>query len=398
MSHTGPLVSVIIPTYNNGQYIQTAVDSVLAQTVSDYEILVIDDGSTDDTRLRLEEYAGKIEYRYQSNQERSAARNHGIRLARGRYIAFLDSDDWWLPHKLERQIAHAEAHPDLGLVYSWVNVVGETGEKLRVSGTGRPSSEAAGADLFRWLLLGNSVPTLSVMVRRESLEAVGGFDESLTYIEDWDLWIRIASKYPVGHIAEPLACHRVYHLYLPAVFARHHLQERQLYVIEQAIGARPDIEAEARAQALLRARWRSALIDFGVRDIPAAHGWIKQFLGQMPDLSREAGELEADIVSFAFSLYDDFTPEAEATAFVEFVMENLPPELAFLKGRGRQMLGILLGSYAFQARARGDGPAARAMMRRALAMNPCSFFNIGVLTTCLTGTWLDKVRRSPGTR
>ena len=389
-----PRVSVVIPTYNNSQTIGEAVESVLAQTYSNTEIIVIDDGSTDDTRLGLEKYAGKIDYRYQPNQERSVARNHGIRLARGRYIAFLDADDWWLPDKLGRQIAHAEAHPDLGLIYSWVNVVDETGTQLRVLGAERPSSEATGADLFEWFLLGNSAPTPSVVVRRECLDRVGLFDETITYIEDWDLWMRIASKYPVGHVAEPLACYSVHHSYLPAVFARHQLQEKRLVVIEKAFAARPEIGVDLRKHALLRACWYSALIAFGVRDVSAAHGWIEQALRQMPVLSGRACELEADLVAFAFSLYDDFTPEAEAIAFVEFVLKNLPPELAFLSRRSRLILGVLLGGYAFQARAQGDGARARALMRRALAMNPRSAFNIGALTTCLTGTWLDRTRRS----
>ncbi len=259
-------------------------------------------------------------------------------------------------------------------------------------GAERSASEATGADLFEWFLLGNSVPTLSVIVRRECLDSVGGFDESITYIEDWDLWMRIASRYPVGHVPESLAYYRVTHAYLPAVFARHHLQSKRLYVLEKAFAARPDIGAELQMHARLKARWYNTLIDFGVRDVVAAQGWIKEFLGLTPDLSGKAGELETDLVAFAFSLYHDCTPEAEAAAFIEFVLANLPAELAFLKRRGRRALGALLGGYAFQARARGDGRRAKALMRRALAMNPRSALNIGALTTCLTGTWLDKVK------
>jgi glycosyltransferase involved in cell wall biosynthesis len=390
MIESQPRVSVIIPTYNSGHTICVAVESVLAQTYQDVETIVIDDGSTDDTRLQLERYAGKIEYHYQCNQERSVARNHGIRLARGRYIAFLDADDWWLPDKLERQIAHVEKHPDLGMVYSWVNVVNEAGEELRILGNERPSSEATGVKLIEWFLLGNSIPTLSVVVRRECLDKVGSFDVSITYIEDWDLWMRIASKYPVGFVAKPLACYQVRHSYLPAVFARHQLQDKRLYVIEKALTARPDIKAEIREYARLRAYWYSALIDFGVKDIAAAQSRIEQIRFEISDFVNKTSQLEADLVAFAFSLYDDFTPEAEAIAFIEFVLANLPPELAILTSRGRQMKSILLGGYAFQARAQGHNSRARAFMKRAVALNPAFILNIGVLTTCLAGTWADK--------
>lgn len=391
-----PLVSVIIPTYNSAPTICRAIDSVLAQTFDDVEIVVIDDGSTDDTVQRLRQYEGKIAYHYQPNQERSVARNRGIQCSRGAYVAFLDADDHWLPNKLELQVSLLRACPEIGLVYSWVHIVDQAGEIVGRLGHERPSTESAGADLFRWLLLGYSVPTLSVVVRRDCFDSVGVFDESITYCEDWDLWLRIAGKYPFGHVAQPLACYRVQHSYLPAVFARHRLQSKRPYVIEKALAARPDIGVDLRIRARQRVCWYSALIDFGVRDIAAAQGWIEQMLHLGPDLAARGGELEDYLVAFAMSLYDDFTPEAEALTFVEFVLDNLPPELAFLGKRGRQISGILLGACAFRARARGDNARARAAMRRAVTRNPVSVLNLGVLTTCLSGTWIDRVRRSLG--
>lgn len=383
-------VSVIIPVFNGEASIARAIQSALAQDYSELEVLAIDDGSTDRTAEVVRGFGDRVVYCHQHNQERSVARNTGLALAQGEFIAFLDADDWWLPHKLARQIAHAEAHPDLGLIYSWVHVANEAGTHLRLLGDERPASEAAGADLFEWFLLGNSVPTLSVVVRRECLDEVGIFDEAITYIEDWDLWMRIASRYPVGHVAEPLACYSVRHAYLPAAFARHQLQIKRLYVIEKTLAARPNVGTEVKTRAYLRAHWYSALIDFGIKDVHAAHGWIAQALRRTPDLSARVEELESELVSFAFHLYDDFTPETESSAFVAFVLENLPPELAFLSKRSRRTLSALLSGYAFQARAYGDGPRAKALMRRALAMNPRAAFNIGALTTCLTGTWFDE--------
>ncbi len=114
-----PRVSVIIPAYNASATVCTAVDSALGQTFTNHEVIVVDDGSTDATRSRLDGYGSRIRYVYQQNQERSAARNNGIRHARGDLLAFLDADDYWAPHKLEKQVTLLDAHPDLGLVFSW---------------------------------------------------------------------------------------------------------------------------------------------------------------------------------------------------------------------------------------------------------------------------------------
>jgi len=391
-----PLVSVIIPVFNGEAFIARAIESILAQTYTAFEVVVIDDGSTDGTSDIVQSYGASVVYAHQSNLERSVARNAGLKLATGQFIAFLDADDWWFVEKLERQVAYAEKHPDLGLIYSWVNVVDDAGQQLRVLGNERPLLEAEGSDLFEWFLLGHSVPTPSVMIRKECLDAVGGFDESITYIEDWDLWMRIANRYSVGYVAEPLACYQVRHSYLPAVFARHQLQEKRLYVLEKALGARPGIKAEVRRHALQKANWYSALIDFGIQDIAAAKSRIEQIDMESPDLGGKPSQMEGDLVAFAFSLYDDFTPEAEAIAFIEFVLANLPSKVAFLKNRGRQMKSTLLGGYAFQARARGHNSQAGAIMRRAVALNLTSIFNIGVLTTCLKGIWGDNEERSFG--
>ena len=125
-----PIASVIIPAYNAGLTICQAVDSALQQTFGAAEVIVIDDGSTDDTRQRLLPYGDSITYLYQHNQERSAARNNGIRHAKGKYLAFLDADDYWAVDKLTKQVALLEQHADLGFVFSWAAAFDSTGRKL----------------------------------------------------------------------------------------------------------------------------------------------------------------------------------------------------------------------------------------------------------------------------
>ena len=124
-----PRVSVIIPTYNRAGYLCESIESVLTQTYTDYEIIVVDDGSTDDTEevLQLWIADGTIHYVWQENRGESAARNHGIELAIGEYIAFLDSDDLFMPTKLEEQVAYLDNHPEVGMAHSCYSKFGEAG-------------------------------------------------------------------------------------------------------------------------------------------------------------------------------------------------------------------------------------------------------------------------------
>lgn len=198
-----PKVSVIIPTYNRANYICEAIDSVIAQTCKDYEIIVVDDGSTDNTKDAIKKYDGKIRYIYQKNRGVAAARNAGIRQAVGRYIAFCDSDDIWLPLKLEKQLILFEENLMVGFVYCFMLVESKGALSKRIL----PSKPAQNfSDL---LIYGAAIPLSSVVIRKEWLLEVGFFDESMKYVEDYDLWLRILLKYKeVKYIQEPLAIWR----------------------------------------------------------------------------------------------------------------------------------------------------------------------------------------------
>ncbi len=202
-----PKVSVIIPTYNRANILGQAIKSVLAQTYSDYELIVIDDGSTDDTRKIIEAFSGKVLYLWQSNKGVSSARNHGIRMSRGDYIAFLDSDDSWSHDKLDLQVKYLDSHPGVGLVFADAVLEHENGGEFQkrsdlVYRGGSPS--------LKHLLLANPIPCLTVMVRRQCLDEVGLFDESLTIGEDYDLWLRVSKRCHIGHIGKVLAHYRVH--------------------------------------------------------------------------------------------------------------------------------------------------------------------------------------------
>ncbi len=196
-------VSAIIPTYNRCELVQRAIDSVLVQTCPVDEIIVIDDGSTDGTGEALHaRYGDRIRYLWQTNAGVSAARNAGMTIATGRYFALLDSDDYWRPEKTARQQAWLDAHPDFGMVLCDV---------VRVDAACRPYDvfhrrEVLREDgwALRWLLLNPSLVPASTMFRREVFETCGGFDPALRTAEDLDFHLRIARRWQIGVIEEPL--------------------------------------------------------------------------------------------------------------------------------------------------------------------------------------------------
>jgi glycosyltransferase involved in cell wall biosynthesis len=189
-------VSVVIPTFNRGWCLGEAVDSVLGQRWSDYELIVVDDGSTDETTELLASYGRRIRVLRQANRGVSAARNLGIRASAGRLVAFLDSDDLWLPQKLAAQVAYFEEHPDALICQTeelWVR------KGVRVN-PGLRHRKAAGMIFERSLELCLVSPS-AAMVRRELFDQVGLFDERLPACEDYDLWLRISCRYPI-HLIE----------------------------------------------------------------------------------------------------------------------------------------------------------------------------------------------------
>ncbi len=197
-------VSVIVPTYNTIAYLPAAIESILKQTFEEFEILLVNDGSTDHTAQWAKTLTDpRIRYIEQNNQGLSAARNTGLALAQGRYIALLDADDLWESTKLEKQVALLDANPDIGMVHSWVWFMDGQGRS-----TGRIwKTQAEGMALSR-LLHRNDVAVLSVLVRRECFDKVGGFDPTLRSLEDWDLWLRLVVEHSIAVIKEPLAYYR----------------------------------------------------------------------------------------------------------------------------------------------------------------------------------------------
>jgi len=193
-----PKISVIIPTYNRLELLKRSIDSIFNQTYKDFELIVVDDGSTDKTKeFCLND--NRIIYLHQENQGVSAARNSGIKISKGEWITFLDSDDEWLPNKLEKQMEYAKNNPNIKIIHSneiWIRNGVRVNEKFK--------HKKMGGWIYK-----NSLPLCLispsvVIIKKELLDEVGVFDTSFTYAEDYDLWLRITPYYEIGFIEDSL--------------------------------------------------------------------------------------------------------------------------------------------------------------------------------------------------
>ncbi len=198
MNLQGPNISVIIPSFNRAETLTRAIQSVLGQTYQNFELLIIDDGSSDDTRHVVEKYPQLI-YHYQDNQGVSCARNIGCHMAKGEWIAFLDSDDEWLPTKLEQQCRFILEHPKISCVHGeeiWIR----NGKRVNP----KKKHQKGGGDQFISSLELCLISPSTVMLRKDVLFSLGLFREDFTVCEDYDLWLKLTSRYEVGFISEPL--------------------------------------------------------------------------------------------------------------------------------------------------------------------------------------------------
>ena len=252
-----PTVSVIITTFNRRDFVGEAIESVLSQKFYDYEIIVVDDGSTDGTCDALKKY-NNINYCYQENQGISRARNQGIKLARGEFISFLDSDDLWLPKKLSIQMAVMEKDPERNVTYTdeiWIR----KGKRVNPK---KKHQKYSGWIFGRCLPLCIISPS-SVMLRRQVFDEVGCFDENLPVCEDYDLWLRISAHFPVLFIDEKLIVKRGGH----ADQLSHRFWGNDCFRVEAlkkiiSDGGLNDSQKEAAIQELIK---KSAILENGFR-------------------------------------------------------------------------------------------------------------------------------------
>lgn len=197
-------VSVIIPAYNAEKFIKESIDSVLSQTFNNFEIIVIDDGSSDNTFNIANSYGANVKVYMQNNAGAGAARNYGAKLAKGAWLAFLDADDLWAPEKLELQMSISNNY-----FWSYTDsyFIGSSHNGSLKSSDVSPHMSGK---VVPTLIVNNFIGTSTVMIRKDIFLSVGGFDQSLRALQDWDLWLKIAAKYELGYISAPQVKYRVH--------------------------------------------------------------------------------------------------------------------------------------------------------------------------------------------
>jgi glycosyltransferase involved in cell wall biosynthesis len=287
-----PAISVVIATFNYGRFLAGAVESALAQSFRDLEVIVVDDGSTDDTGPVITPYLNDARIRYERTDHvgQAAAKNSGVRLARGRFIAFLDADDLWLPSKLEEQIAMFRANPALGVVYSRRSLMDEAGRPLEFEQPALHRGRVLDA-MFR----NNFVCFSSAVVDRRVFERVGLFDEALPLAIDYAIWLRVATSFTFDYVDEPLVRYRTGHASLSQrseerLRVAFDIMRRFLSVKEYRSQIDPDVVREATAETCYhialasRGRSRLAALPWYVRCLALSprYGLAWQGLASLP--------------------------------------------------------------------------------------------------------------------
>lgn len=208
-----PRVSVCIPTFNRSQYLRLTMDSVLHQTFGDFELVVVDNASTDDTGDAVKQFSdGRLRY-YRNAQTVGMVANWNrcLEYAQGECVAILHDDDLWLERFLERVVSVMDGYKAVGLVCSAAVLIDADGKPKSVHRPWRTDGILSGRMAFKELLSGNKILCPSVLIRRECFDKLGGFDETVQYSADWEMWLRVSLFYDIGYVGEPLVRYRIGH-------------------------------------------------------------------------------------------------------------------------------------------------------------------------------------------
>lgn len=368
-------VSVIIPAYNQGHYLGEALQSVLAQTYPHFEALVVDDGSTDNTAEVARSFTDpRIQVIYQENRGLSGARNTGIRHARGAYFTYLDSDDLFLPEKLEQLVAELEAHPELGLVAGQSVPIDEGGRRI-----GKIFSTPLAADPAQ-LLLGNPLHVGSVLVRREWQTKAGFFDESLRSYEDWDLWLRMLRLgCPMGWVDQPVSLYRFHRAQMTRIGAQ--MTSATFAVLDKAFADpnTPESWRALRDSAYSSAHLRAMAQCYHAQAFEQAKHHLSEAARLDPCLVENNGQL----LAARLTALADSPKNPDPPAFLEVIYNHLPDELTMLRAQRKPALAKFAVEMGFESYAQGDRALARSAMLRAIRHQPTWLVNRGVLSILL---------------
>jgi glycosyltransferase involved in cell wall biosynthesis len=364
LNSTLPLVSVIIPTHNRSRLLRLAVESVLAQTYPHVEVIVVDDGSTDDTAEVMAQYAGRVTHIRQANQGVAAARNRGIRAASGEYLTCLDDDDLLLPTKIERQVRVLVSQPEVSLVHCrfyFANGDGDNLYKAKLLPEGKILKELIGNN-FIW----SGAP----LIRRHCFDQVGLFDEEISSVTaDWDMWLRIArAGYRFACVQETLGVYRVHQHSMMSDVAK--LEHGVFAVLERAF-SNSNVPAEAVAE---KGRIYG---DF--------RAWIScryYAASQWDDAQRNLSEalaLHLQLRTDPTTLVELFASDAlsprvaDPFGFIADVLDHLPPCADGLRQYRSQLLSRIYTELALRNYGAGQISRAQSQVAEAIALDPAGF-------------------------
>lgn len=368
-----PLISVIIPTYNQAKYLEAAIRSVLGQTFQDFEILVVDDGSTDCTSQVVHGVSDfRIQYIRQENQGLSAARNTGIAASTGRYLAFLDSDDIFLPTKLEHQLRFLESHPGCDLVAGGFIYIDERGDTIRENHLWK---KIPSLDYDTWLY---RVPYVihSILIRREWVVKVAGFDVSFRQLEDWDFGLRLLyAGCHMSWIEELVCCYRLHQ----ANMTRSGISPGQGFipVLNKFFNLAdlPNSVLDKKNSAYAYAHLRSARLQFAANCWEEGGFELEQSAKIEPGfLDNQAQFLQDQLVSWSIEELS-----IDSDRYMDAVYEHLPVTLQILRQNKPKAIADVNIRMLFLANEKADNRVIRSSFWKILLNDPARLLNRGIL-------------------
>lgn len=380
-------ISVIIPAYNQGHYLGEAIQSVLDQTYPDFEVIVVDDGSTDKTAQVACSFSDpRVRYIHQENRGLSAARNTGILRSSGKYLTFLDSDDLFVADKLETLLNAMQRDPELGFVAGQAVLIDENALPLgKVFDTPLPENPAH-------LLLWNPLHVCSVLLRRDWQQKVGLFDESLQAYEDWDMWLRLArAGCRMGWVPHPVSLYRFHTRQMTRDKER---MTAATFAVLKKVYSDPDLPQEwldLKDKAYSNAYLRAAIQAFRTGETQEGADALAEAVRLDPSLLDNDGEMMAKRL---LGLSD--SPKVkDRLPFLELVYNHLPESLSALKAQRRERLSQAAVELAFRSYQAEDYTRARHFMLRAVQYRPAWLANRGVVSVLLKSTLRAGLKKIP---
>lgn len=385
-----PKVSVVLPTYNSGEWLVEAIESVIAQTWRHLEIIVVDDGSIDETQDLIAPYLDQIQYVRQENKGRSAARNLGITLSTGKYVAFLDADDTWYPEKLVRQVFRLEHEPSAAWACCRCRLVTESGSVFESNfwpSYFGPERTGTYDILVRLLTSGMGISTSTIVVERDTLCDIGGFDETLATSEDLDLWIRLSKTSPLLLMSDVLATRRIStHVTFGERYKKYETAHYGLHVVRKnlkVLKLDPDTSDLAR-RALYGALMNSVFIALTAEDDEIA--W--QLWCEAGDILDEKDLVRSAAIRLAYFAISSARYHVDGPAHAEKTLFDLVSRIPLAKNERVLLFRLsraeLFATVALKYVVKADSQRAAYFARKALLASSQHWLNLGIWKIALS--------------